>query len=75
VFEIELNHFDSVGVVSKEAKNWSLILIFKIGKQTHSFSLKKRNGWEYVLHTLYEVTEEELREEQESILREKLQRK
>lgn len=46
---------------------WGVILIMKIGKQTHSFTIKKRNGWEYVLHTLYEVTEEELKEESQYI--------
>ena len=52
-------------IINPESQSWSLILIFKVYKQTHCFTIKKRNGWEYVIHTLDEVSEEEIKEEAE----------
>ncbi|KAL4436284.1 hypothetical protein ABPG74_015875 [Tetrahymena malaccensis] len=66
-FQQELKYFYSNSIIKESSASWGVILIMKIGKKTHSFSIKKRNGWEYVIHTLYEVTEEEIKEEQEEL--------
>lgn len=62
-FEVEMNHLFEEKIIDSSTPNYSLILIFKVLKKTHSFTVKKRNGWEYVLHTLYEVTNEEIKAE------------
>ena len=49
-------------------------MILKIGKNKQHFSIKKRAGWEYVLHSLYEVSGEEIKQEEE-LIKEKLKEK